>query len=46
MSILPSRRSRRIRPYITALEHRRAIETRRFRQFAGLVALRAMEVAR
>ncbi|MBB6173849.1 hypothetical protein HNR23_003909 [Nocardiopsis mwathae] len=44
MSILSSRRSRRIRPYVTALERRRAVEDRRFRKFAGLVALRAREV--
>ncbi|MBB6170604.1 hypothetical protein HNR23_000664 [Nocardiopsis mwathae] len=46
MSILPSRRSRRVRPYITALERHRAVEERRFRQFAGVVALRALEVVR
>ncbi|CAM3820484.1 hypothetical protein NOGI109294_14680 [Nocardiopsis gilva] len=46
MSILPSRRSRRVRPYISALEARRSIEERRFRQFAGRVSLRTMEVTR
>ncbi|MBB6173683.1 hypothetical protein HNR23_003743 [Nocardiopsis mwathae] len=39
MSILPSRRSRRIRPYIAVLEHRRAVQDRRFREFAREVAV-------
>ncbi|CAM3852714.1 hypothetical protein NOGI109294_16015 [Nocardiopsis gilva] len=46
MSILPSRRSRRIRPYITVLEHRRASEARHFRRFAGLAMLRALGAIR
>ncbi|MBB6173689.1 hypothetical protein HNR23_003749 [Nocardiopsis mwathae] len=40
MSILPSRRSRRIRPYIAVLEHRRAVQDRRFREFARAAAAR------
>ncbi|CAM4160823.1 Transposase [Nocardiopsis rhodophaea] len=43
MSILPSRRSRRIRPYVVVLEQWRAIEGHRFQQFA---ALAGAEVAR
>ncbi|CAM3709008.1 hypothetical protein [Nocardiopsis rhodophaea] len=46
MSILPSRQSRRIRPYITALEAQRATEDRRFRQFAETTTVRAVEVSR
>ncbi|GAA2002981.1 hypothetical protein GCM10009799_32620 [Nocardiopsis rhodophaea] len=46
MSILPSRRTRRVRPYIRGLEARRTIEERHFRQFAALTALRTMEVTR
>ncbi|CAM3929766.1 hypothetical protein NOGI109294_19095 [Nocardiopsis gilva] len=46
MSILPLRRRQRVRPYFRALEARRAIEERHFRQFAALTALRIMEVTR
>ncbi|GAA2001413.1 hypothetical protein GCM10009799_30800 [Nocardiopsis rhodophaea] len=46
MSILPSRRSRRVRPYIAALEAQRASEERRFREFAGVCVRRESEVAR
>ncbi|CAM3814800.1 hypothetical protein [Nocardiopsis rhodophaea] len=46
MSILPSRRSRRIRPYVMALEHQRGIEARRLQQFASVVALRDEEEVR
>ncbi|GAA2034542.1 hypothetical protein GCM10009800_20480 [Nocardiopsis rhodophaea] len=46
MSILPLRRRQRVRPYIRALEARRSIEERHFRQFAALTALRVMEVTR
>ncbi|WP_193373693.1 hypothetical protein [Nocardiopsis gilva] len=46
MSILPSRRSRRIRPYISVLEHRRTIEERRFRRFAETAAVRGAEAVR
>ncbi|MBB6172886.1 hypothetical protein HNR23_002946 [Nocardiopsis mwathae] len=46
MSILPPGRRRRVRRYVTALERRRAVEERRFREFAGMIVLRATEVSR
>ncbi|CAM4197742.1 hypothetical protein NOGI109294_26980 [Nocardiopsis gilva] len=39
MSILTSRRSRRIRPYLTALEHQRVARGRLFWRFAAYLAL-------
>ncbi|GAA2052004.1 hypothetical protein GCM10009800_45810 [Nocardiopsis rhodophaea] len=38
-----TRSASRVRPYIRALEHHRAIEAQRFRQFAGSIASPSME---
>ncbi|GAA2009821.1 hypothetical protein GCM10009799_42310 [Nocardiopsis rhodophaea] len=45
-SCVRTRSASRVRPYIAVLEHHRAIEARRFRDFAGSIASHSPEAWR